>query len=171
MSYYERREPMSDAEVDALLAELREDEVLLTSPKRIRMLPANEAGKDVMVFIQAGADAFGGSQRLSFRVENVMGDQRVSVWIENGGLDIDGEFVPNGMVTSFVLPVVLWEYLRQFTVSSVGEFELQRPWMASLTAAGEAFERAFPFLNPAPTHNAVTSGPVSLRKNVGERYY
>jgi hypothetical protein len=178
MSYYvkpqvapaERQEPMSDAEADELLAALVAEDALMTSPKRIRMLPASEVGADVMVFIHANVDAFGGAQRLSFRVESVVGDERVSVWIEKGGLDIHGEFVPHGAVMSFTLPVVLWEYLRQFTVTSSGGFDLQRPWMASFTAINQAWERAYPYLRARPENNSVTSGSVSSRKNVGERY-
>jgi hypothetical protein len=158
-------------EAVAHAAALVAEDALMTSPKRIRMLPASEVGTDVMVFIHANVDAFGGAQRLSFRVESVVGDERVSVWIEKGGLDINGDFVPHGAVMSFTLPVVLWEYLRQFTVTSSGGFELQRPWMASFTAINQAWERAYPYLRARPDNNSVTSGSVSSRKNVGERYY
>ena len=160
------REAAGDAEADELLALFAEDDALLTSPSRVRMVPA---GRSSMEFVQVAGDPYGGAQRLTFRLESVLGDRRVRVGVEDGFVR-EGAFVPEDLMVSFVLPVVLWEYLRQFTVSPEGEFELQRPWMASSSASESAFIRAYPFLRPTPTDNSVTSPPVSGRKNVGSRY-
>lgn len=171
MSYYERQEPMSDAEADALLRELMEEDALLTSPGRTRMLTAAETGKQAMVLLQSGVDAFGGTVQLSFRTESVVGDQRVRLCMERGSLDLDGNFVRGGTEISFMMPVAVWEYLRHFTVSPSGEFEIERPWMASFTALQQAWERAFPYLRERPANNDVTARSESSRKNTGNRLY